>query len=232
MSPDAGADPDSIPPVDATHTARTGGPRPGTRGMLLVRAGAQRARDWALDGVGPVVVVPDPSGWTVVVPLGEKSFAEPPFDDGVGVLLGRPVRRRLIPTIGVAVVGARLAVSVVQNALRPHRVWLVWEPGNGLIRPPGLAPGTVAQLVAAAGSRDQRAAAARILADGRGTAERVLEDLCTMLALPGMRLITQAHPALSEPGAVLVEPAREDVARFDRIVHEVRRWREEVEGAP
>jgi len=31
---------------------------------------------------------------------------------------------------------------------------------------------------------------------------------------------------------VRIEPSREDVARFDRTVHEVRRWREEVEGSP
>jgi len=199
-------------------------------GLLLVRAEARRARDWALDGLGPVVVVPHDSGWTALVPQGERSMAAPPFDDAIGALLGRPVRRRLLPIIGVALVGARLAICVVPKVLRPRRGWLVWEPGAGLVRPEGLTPATVAQLAAAADRREQRDLVSRVLADGRGTAGRVLADVFDALGLPGTDWATGERPATGEPGAALVAPAREDVGRFDRTVHEVRRWREEVEG--
>ncbi len=64
----------------------------------------------------------------------------------------------------------------------------------------------------------------------RGSAERVLRDLWDTLGLPGADLATGVLAAVHAPGAVLVEPSREDVARFNRTVHEVRRWREEVEG--
>ena len=100
----------------------------------------------------------------------------------------------------------------------------------GLVRPGTLTPGTVGQLAAVADHREQRDVAARMLADGRGSAERVLRDLWDTLGLPGADLATGVLGAVRAPGAVLVEPSREDVARFNRTVHEVRRWREEVEG--
>lgn len=219
----------------------TGEPGPGTgaavsprsvRGLLLVRAAAPRVREWVAGGLGPCVVVPYPDGWTAIVPQTPRTYAAAPFDDAVAVLLGRPIRRRLLPTIGVALVGERLVIGVVPAVLRPRRSWIVWEPGRGLVRPSGLSPATVAQLAAAAGRRDHRDSAAQVLADGRGTAGRVLIDLFRVLGLPGAEVATGARPAPGEPDAVLVEPSREDVGRFDRTVHEVRRWREEVEGNP
>ncbi|OPZ52070.1 MAG: hypothetical protein BWY91_02464 [bacterium ADurb.BinA028] len=150
----------------------------------------------------------------------------------MGALLGRPVRRRLLPTIGVALVGNRLAISVVPAVLRPGRSWLVWEPGAGLVRPAGLTPASVAQLAAAADRREHRDLVAAMLADGRGSAARVLRDVFEALSLPGAEFATGERVPVDEPGAVRIEPSREDVARFDRTVHEVRRWREEVEGSP
>ena len=232
MSPDAGLGGAAASGAGSDGDTPEGSRRRASEGLLLVRAGAVKTREWALDGLGPVVVIPDPSGWTVLVPHGGRTFAAPPFDDAVGALLGRPVRRRLLPTIGVALVGTRLAISIVPAVLRPVRAWLVWEPGAGLVRPPGLTPATVAQLAAAADRREQRDLAAAMLADGRGSAGRVLRDLFEALALPGADLAIGARGPLSEPGAVLVEPSREDVGRFDRTVHEVRRWREEVDGNP
>ena len=221
MSPDAG-----LGDGAASGAGSSGG------GLLLVRAGVSTVREWARDGLGPVIVVPDPSGWTILVPDGDRTFAAPPFDDGVGALLGRPVRRRLLPTIGVALVGTRLAISVVPAVLRPGRSWLVWEPGAGLVRPAGLTPASVAQLAAAADRREHRDLVAAMLADGRGSAARVLRDVFEALSLPGADFATGEREPVDEPGAVRIEPSREDVARFDRTVHEVRRWREEVEGSP
>lgn len=170
------------------------------------------------------------TGWTAIVPHGARSWAAAPFDDAVVALLGRRVKRRLLPAIGVALVGRRLVLCVIPAVLRPRRSWLVWEPGVGLVRPGTLTPGTVGQLAAVADHREQRDVAARMLADGRGSAERVLRDLWDTLGLPGADLATGVLAAVHAPGAVLVEPSREDVARFNRTVHEVRRWREEVEG--
>ena len=201
-------------------------------GLLLVRAEARRARDWALDGLGPVVVVPHDSGWTALVPQGERSMAAPPFDDALAVLLGRPVRRRLLPTIGVALLGERLVLGLVPAVLRPRRTWLVWEPGTGLVRPAGLPPATVAVLAAVAGARERRERVAGVLGDGRGDAAGVLREVFAVLELPGAEIAIGSTLAAGEPDAVLVEPSREDVGRFDRTVHEVRRWREEVEGNP
>lgn len=51
MSPDAG-----LGDGAASGAGSSGG------GLLLVRAGVSTVREWALDGLGPVIVVPDPSG--------------------------------------------------------------------------------------------------------------------------------------------------------------------------
>ncbi len=234
MSPDVGTGPEpgaaagsSAAGLDADPDARRGTTAPG---MMLVRGEAAHTREWALSGLSPVVVVPLDGGWTAVVPHGTRSWAAAPFDDAMGVLLGRRVKRRLLPAIGVALVGKRLVVSVIPAVVRPRRSWLIWQPGAGLVRPATLTPGTVGRLADIAGHPDQREVAARMLADGRGTADRVVQDLFEVMRLPGAALAVGDRAASAEPGAMLVEPSREDVARFDRTVHEVRRWREEVEG--
>ena len=234
MSPDVGTGPEPAAGVGSSAAGpgadrdRAGGAT--AAGLLLVSGEAARARDWVLDGLSPAVVAPQDGGWTAIVPHGARSWAAAPFDDAVVALLGRRVKRRLLPAIGVALVGRRLVLCVIPAVLRPRRSWLVWEPGVGLVRPGTLTPGTVGQLAAVADHREQRDVAARMLADGRGSAERVLRDLWDTLGLPGADLATGVLAAVHAPGAVLVEPSREDVARFNRTVHEVRRWREEVEG--
>ncbi len=127
---------------------------------LLVRGAAARARAWVLDGLSPAVVAPQDGGWTAIVPHGARSWAAAPFDDAVVALLGRRVKRRLLPAIGVALVGRRLVLCVIPAVLRPRRSWLVWEPGVGLVRPGTLTPGTVGQLAAVADHREQRDVAA------------------------------------------------------------------------
>ena len=235
MSPDVGTDPGPSAGAGSSGAGRdpdVGGARhTATAGLLLVRGEPARAREWASNGLSPVVVAPLDGGWTAVLPHGGRSWAAAPFDDAVGVLLGRRVKRRLLPAIGVALVGRRMVLCVIPAVLRPRRSWLVWEPGRGLVVPGTLTPGTVGQLAAVADHRERRDLAARMLADGRGSAERVLRDLWDTLGLPGSDLATGVSAAVDAPGAVLVEPSREDVARFDRTVHEVRRWREEVEGS-
>jgi len=216
-------------PGQGTGAAAT--PRSG-RGLLLLHAPAPRVREWVATGLGASVVVPFPGGWTAVVPQTPRTYAAPPFDDALAVLLGRPVRRRLLPTIGVALLGERLVLGLVPAVLRPRRTWLVWEPGTGLVRPAGLPPATVAVLAAVAGARERRERVAGVLGDGRGDAAGVLREVFAVLELPGAEIAIGSTLAAGEPDAVLVEPSREDVGRFDRTVHEVRRWREEVEGNP
>jgi hypothetical protein len=195
--------------------------------LLLVRGEHERVVDWARKGVVAVHVVPLAEGWTGVLPAGERSAAAPPYDDAVSLLLGRPVSRRLLPAIGTARVGARQVWSLVPRVLRPRRRWLVWEPGAGLVRPGSLPAATVADLAAVAGRRAEREVLARVLRDGRGDADRLVTDVLGALGLPGAALATgQPVPQ----GATSVEPDRQDVTRFDRAVHEDRRWRAEVGG--
>lgn len=198
--------------------------------LLLVRGEPERVTEWAGQGLVAVRVVPLSDGWVGVLPAGDRAAAAPPYDDAVGVLLARPVSRRLLPAIGSAQVGSRRVWSVVPQMLRPRRRWLVWEPGAGLVRPGSLRAATVADLAAAAGRREERETLSRVLRDGRGDAARVVADVHAVLGLPGSELAAGELPGAGASGSTLVEPRSEDVGRFDRAVHEDRRWRAEVGG--
>ena len=200
------------------------------RGVLLLRADADRAVAWARRGLVAVHVVPQEGGWVVVCPLGERSEAPPPYDGALTALLARPVPRRLCPALGVAVVGERLILNVVAPAIRPRRLWLAWEPGVGLVRPGTLPITTVATLAAAVGQPNKAPTtdlAARVLRDGRGTADQVLTDLLRALDVPGAQFVSGDSHAGTQPHAVAVIPERQDVSRFERRTREDHRWHEE-----
>ncbi|HMT31517.1 MAG TPA: hypothetical protein PKA99_02700 [Dermatophilaceae bacterium] len=197
------------------------------RGVLLLRADADRAVAWARRGLVAVHVVPQEGGWVAVCPLGERSEASAPYDRALTALLARPVPRRLCPALGVAVVGERLVLNVVAPAIRPRRLWLAWEPGVGLVRPGSLPITTVATLAAAVGKPLATDLAARVLRDGRGAADQVLTDLLRALDVPGAEFVTGDRHAGTQPHAVAVIPERQDVSRFERRTREDHRWHEE-----
>jgi len=199
-------------------------------GLLLLRGDAERALSWASKGLVTVDVVPQQQGWVAVVPAGPASAVAPPYDDPVAALLARPVPRRLLPAIGVATVGPRLVLGLVPAVLRPRRRWLVWEPGAGLVRPGSLPAATIADLAAIARHPQAREALTRMLRDGRGDADGLARDIFATLELPGAGLLTDP-PAADAPGVRRVEPSSKDVGRFERLVTEDRRWREEVSGS-
>lgn len=186
------------------------------RGVLLLRADADRAVAWARRGLVAVHVVPQEGGWVVVCPLGERSEAPPPYDGALTALLARPVPRRLCPALGVAVVGERLILNVVAPAIRPRRLWLAWEPGVGLVRPGTLPITTVATLAAAVGQPNKAP-----------TTDLVLTDLLRALDVPGAQFVSGDSHAGTQPHAVAVIPERQDVSRFERRTREDHRWHEE-----
>ena len=50
-----------------------------------------------------------------------------------------------------------------------------------------------------------------------------------MLDLPGSGLLDGGQDPVAAPGAILVEPGEQDVARFERIVNDEVRHRAEME---
>ncbi len=197
--------------------------------MLLVHGELDRAVAWARRGVVSVHAVPL-GAWVALVPAADRSLAAAPYDEPVGPLLARSVPRRLRGAIGVATVGPRVVLSLVPHVLRHTRRWLVWEPGQGLIRVGTLPPGTITDLAATAGAREHAEAVARVLRDVRGSAEQVVADTLAAVRLPGAELVGAPEAAARHTGSVLVEPAEHQVRRFERAAHEDRTWRSEVEG--
>jgi len=197
--------------------------------MLLLAGEPDSVASWARRGLVPVHVVPL-DGWTAVLPAG-PSRAKPPYDDALRSLAGRPVASRLRPAIGLFVVEANAVISAHNSGWRATQRWLVWSPGEGMVQPRRLPAGRPADLVAAAGTRGRsaRRGVRDILVDGGGGAPGLLGELLAMLDLPGSDLLDRGQDPVAAPGAILVEPGEQDVARFERIVNDEVRHRAEME---
>jgi hypothetical protein len=197
--------------------------------MLLLAGEPDSVASWARRGLVPVHVVPL-DGWTAVLPAG-PSRAMPPYDDALRSLAGRPVASRLRPAIGLFVVEANAVISAHNSGWRATQRWLVWSPGEGMVQPRRLPAGRPADLVAAAGTRgtSARRGVRDVLVDGGGGAPGLLGELLAMLDLPGSGLLDGGQDPVAAPGAILVEPGEQDVARFERIVNDEVRHRAEME---
>jgi hypothetical protein len=197
------------------------------RGVLLLRGAPDQVARWAARGLVASRVVPVP-GWTAVVPAESESRAQPPYDDALTVLAGRPVAHRLRTSLGLFAVDGRAIVAVQPTGWRPVHRWLVWQPGAGVVRTPHLRVARPVDLIAAARAsrRGATSEVAGLLADPRGDALGVLTDLMSVLGLPGSALLTGAVDATS---GQLVEPKGTSVARFDALMLEEARQRAETE---
>jgi hypothetical protein len=198
------------------------------RGLLLVSGGTGPVSTWLRRGLVACQVIPL-GPWTAVVPTESSSRAEAPYDNAVMVLAARPVPRRLRSALGFFTVDSRAVVTVQRPGWRSEVRWLVWEPGAGLVRAPGLELARPADLVAAAGrrgvtARDPRAVA-EMVAGRDGRADTILVELLSAMGLPGADLV---GPGVGLRGQV-VAPTAQAVARFDARMAEQARHRSELE---
>ena len=199
--------------------------RRGLPGIWLTRGGTEAVARWAARGVVPLHVIPLP-GWTAVLPAGE-SRAAAPYDACLPILAARPMPHRMRPALGFFVMDGMGVVSVRHRGRSSAR-FVVWAPGSGLMRSPGLAVAAPADLVRVAGGRGRRgpdrdeaqAEVRALLRSPQGTPKELLHRVLAVLGLPGRRLLDGADPAESAPGAVTVEPDRRTVERLDRTAHE------------
>jgi hypothetical protein len=199
------------------------------RGMLLLQGKPDPVASWAQRGLMPVHVVPL-WGWTAVLPAG-PSQASPPYDDTLKTLAGRPVPSRLRSAIGLFAVDGNAVISTQTSGWRARQRWFVWSPGEGVVQPQQLVAGRPADLIAAAGTHEKgaRSLVRDILVDGGGDAPGLLDDLLDLLALPGSELLNGAQDPFTVPGATVVEPGEQHVARFERIITDEARHRAELE---
>ncbi|NHN57411.1 hypothetical protein G9U51_16715 [Calidifontibacter sp. DB0510] len=187
-------------------------------GLLLLHADAKSVDGWIRQGVVPAYVLPQ-SGWTAVVPAGPAQ-AKDPYRDGIAVLASRPLPSRMRPALGFFVTDGRAVVVVHPRGWRAITRYVVWEPSRGAVRAPHLPPARPDDLVRAAGVVPEAVGEVRSLLRSReGDPVELLDDLVRVLALPGEGLIG-GRGVKSDPEAVLVEPRRSAVERFERVVAE------------
>jgi hypothetical protein len=195
--------------------------------VLLLRGEPEQVVRWAARGLVVSRVVPLPS-WTAVVPAEAGSRAQPPYDDALTVLASRPVAHRLRSAVGLFAIDGRAVVTVQGPGWRALRRWLVWQPGRGATRAPGLQVARPGDLLAAAGAatRGVGVELAALLRETRGEPLEVLGDLMRVLGLPGDGLLVDGP---SRDTGELVEPDHRAVARFDALMLEEARQRAEQE---
>lgn len=196
-------------------------------GVLLLRAPVPDVATWVRSGVVPVTLAPM-GEWTVVV-AEAASLVGPPYDDARVLLAARRAPRRLRPTLGFFVIEGR-AVITVQAGARSRVRWVVWEPGRGVVQPPGLTQAGPSVLVSAAGG-GQRRDVVEILQERHLPAERILAAIATVLGLPAAEvMIGRTGPAELE-GAIRREPDEEQLRYFETAVHDAVLLRRELEQA-
>ena len=147
-------------PAGHRHTERQGHPvvvsepsPQGPRALLLLRGQVEAVARWLGKGVTPAVVAGCPHGWVAVTPASGASLAAPPYDDASSTLLARPVPRRHRPALGWRVVGPRLLVCVVPDAVAaPTRAGWPGSPVTGWSAPVGCRPARPPDLAQAAGA--------------------------------------------------------------------------------
>lgn len=194
------------------------------RGLLLVSGETGPVSTWLRRGLVACQVIPL-GPWTAVLPTESSSRAEPPYDDAVTVLAARPVPRRLRGALGFFTIDGRAVVTAQAPGWRSAVRWLVWEPGAGVVRAPGLELATPTDLLAAAGRQGDPRALAEVVAGRDGRADTVITELLSVLGLPGADLV---GPGVGLRGQV-VAPTAQAVARFDARMAEQARHRSELE---
>lgn len=194
--------------------------RPPPVALLLLRGDTDAVARWLAKGVTPAIVAPGGDGWVTVTPATASSLAAPPYDDAASTLLARPVPRRHRPALGMRVVGPRLLVCVVGDALGARPGWLAWEPARGLIRPGGLPIANIDQLARTAGQagsgRHTVEELRQILHAPQGRAIEVAGELLEVLRLPGIDVLTGEGGPDEREGARRVDPEQHYVAAFER----------------
>lgn len=210
-----------------TRSTRDATAHRGRAGLLLLRGPVPEVTAWASRGVVPVTVAPLP-GWTAVLPRGD-SHVQAPYDDTLMLLAARRLPRALRPAIGFFAIQDRAVITVHRPGPRRLR-WVVWEPGRGVVRPPGLRQATPAHLLnaAAGGVRDELL---ELLGERRVTPPRLLAALVTVLELPGARLLTDQREVDGIDGAVDRDPDAAQVGYFEDAVRDAVRLRREMEQA-
>lgn len=197
-----------------------------------MRGDVEGVARWARRGLVPVDLVPlDP--WTAVLPAG-GSRGQPPYEDALTVLAGRPAGRpagRLRPAVGLFAVRGAAVVTVHPRGWRAVQRWVVWRPREAVVPTrelPLLRPRDLAVVCGVTGpGADQRIR--EVLREPAGDALTVLRRLLDVLALPGADLLTgRSHPH-GMPGHQQVEPESHHVARFNAMVRDDARLRAELE---
>lgn len=210
----------------------TARPTAGTSSGLVLLAGPRGEADaWVKKGVVPAVVAHVP-GWTLVVGAGESRIG-PPYDDAALLLAARAVPEKLAPALGFFEIDGRAVVTAHAPGRSRGIGWVVWEPGLGLLRPPGLPLAGPAEIARVAGAPPEaRDELVDLLHETRSQPRTMLQAVMATLHLPAARIVAEPWSAIHLPGAVHHDASVREVALFDDAVADSVRLRQELGALP
>lgn len=212
-------------PTDDRAAASASVPLP--TALLLLGGPRERVTDWVSRSVVPLVVAPA-DRWTVAVAV-DGPRTGPPYDDGALLMAGRPVPARTGPALGFFEIGGRAVITVHAVGRRRGPGWVVWEPGVGLVRPPGLDLAGPGEIVRLAGCPSRtREELVDLLHETRPRPVTMLQAVMATLSLPGPRLLQDPARAAELPGASRHDPSARQVSWFEDAVADSVRLRREL----
>lgn len=194
-------------------------------GLLLVRGEVPEVSVWIRRGVVPVTVAPL-EGWTGVIPRG-RSKVQAPYDDVLMMLAARRLPRSLRPAIGLFVIKDRAVITVHRGGPRRMR-WVIWDPAEGVVRPPGLRQASPSHVLGVARGGD-RTELLRLLAERQLPPGRLLAVVADTLGLPGGEILARPDKGSSLVGAVDRDPDAVQIGYFEDAVKDAVQLRRELE---
>ncbi|HKJ12055.1 MAG TPA: hypothetical protein VJ976_06655 [Ornithinimicrobium sp.] len=199
-------------------------PGTGPLGLWLCRGRAREVNDWAAKSVVPLLVARR-GAHTAVVPRGSSAVGAP-YDDAATLCAARPAPAKVAPAIGFWVIEDRAVITVQARTWRRRIRWVVWDPEQGVIRPPGVDIATPQQVLAAAGG-GSRSELVEMLGERHHTPPRLLSAVVTVLGLPGADVLLDPAVADTWPRSTRHEPDDRQVEFFeDAVKHAVALRRE------
>jgi hypothetical protein len=179
---------------------------------------------WAAKSVVPLLVARR-GRHTALVPRGSSAVGAP-YDDAATLCAARPAPRSLTPAIGFWVIEQRAVITVQSSSWRRKVRWVVWDPEQGVVRPPGVEVATPAQVLSAAGDGD-RSELVDMLSERQHPPERLLSAVVTVLGLPGADVLLDPAVADTWHRSTRHDPDARQVEFFeDAVKHAVALRRE------
>ena len=216
--------------AESTPSGRTA--RAPSPSLLLLRGAPDECRAWLGAGLVDATFVASEQAWQLAAPRLSSDAAGGLAEDPTVLFFNRPVPRALRPAIGLFRSGQTALVVVTARRIGSRAKWLAWRPGIGAVEAGDLTAATARDIAHAAEVTDAAPIAALrdVLRDPLGDTSHFLEDVLTVLGLPGGDYLTGEKTLKAAPTSELVSANAESRAAYAKIAQDDEQWRDELQG--